>query len=171
MSPGDLYLPQNPSVQRGLNQENNCVAVVPQAWIPDDGMRLWPPGTNPQKIAKSVRNSEIPSDLDSWTKSECIVIHMFEYYESARCKLDTATFTSDLNETEDDVARKPIGKRINQRSNDSGPNNKRVKSKLVMYSTPANLTDSLTDLAENRTHFVTEHSNLMRTIPRQIIRI
>ncbi|CAG7819156.1 unnamed protein product [Allacma fusca] len=138
--------------------ENNCIAVVPRAWILEDGKCLWPPGKNPQKIAKSVKNSEIPADLDSWKKSECIVIHLFENYESARCKLDTATFTSDL--TEDDVARKPIGKRINQRSNDSGSKNKRVKSSLVMYSTLANVTDPLTDLTKNTDHSVTEHSNL-----------
>ncbi|CAG7662715.1 unnamed protein product, partial [Allacma fusca] len=53
-------------------------------------------------------------------------------YVSARYKLDTATFTSDLSETQDDVTRKPTGKRINQRSNDFGSNNKRVKSRLVI---------------------------------------
>ncbi|CAG7656043.1 unnamed protein product [Allacma fusca] len=146
MPPGDLYLPRKPSVQRGLNQENNCVAVVPRAWILDGGMCLWPPGKNPKTIAKSVRNSEIPSDLDSWTKSECIVIHMFEYYESAKCKLDMAdmaTFTSDLGETADDVARKPIGKIINQRSNDFEHSN----------------------LTENANHSSTDHSNFTENDP------
>ncbi|CAG7719793.1 unnamed protein product [Allacma fusca] len=139
-------------------KENNCGAVVPRAWILEYGTCLWPPRKNPPKIAKSVKNSEIPSDLDSWKKSECIVIHLFDNYESARNKLDTATFTSDLSKTEN-VARKPTGKRINQRSNDFSSNNKRHSS-----TDHSNLTEN--DPAGYPTIFETDSDSVTYLFPK-----
>ncbi|CAG7733275.1 unnamed protein product [Allacma fusca] len=128
-------------------EENDAVAIVPRAWILDDGNCIWPPyGNTTSKFKRAVQTAELPRLISDWKQSPVSVVKIFDSYGAAAAKLSRATITSELSATEDDdesITRKTRRKPFETRNSVTPKKRKSAAEDNIMYTIycPSNETE------------------------------